>query len=206
MDRQAHLIWRLLPLLMLGCAEKPIEPARANPFVQSFRVTRVDSGEPVGDEIEIAVNTGFTVEIAFSAAPDAPQELEGRPVQPPGEWPVRLVIYPRDHERSDDGTLWYPCNRFEVPNRPYVRPVFPGVSEHWKPSGYTGPPKPPRDSGENKNRFWTYFAVPRDSPGEYVFEVLVYPTSAWKSLVRVDAGPPVVLQRGVLRVRSAGNE
>ena len=51
-----------------------------------------------------------------------------------------------------------------------------------------------------EQRFWTYLAAPAAEPGEYVYELTLYPTCHWKSSIRYEAGTGVVLQRGILRI------
>ncbi|MGH7199580.1 MAG: hypothetical protein ACREJB_03185, partial [Planctomycetaceae bacterium] len=74
----------------------------------------------------------------------------------------------------------------------------------WARSGFDGPPERPeswpKSWPKEEVRLWTYVSAREDEPGEYVYELTLFPTAAWTSSVRFDIGRPVVLQRGLLRV------
>ncbi len=194
--------WCGLALALVGCKEQKVEPAGPNPFVETFEFLNSESKAPVGQVVSFAVNTGFTAELTFVASPNAPAALEQRVVQPPSQWPLTVVFFPRGSDRASKHAIYGCGNRVRRPNERVAVPMLPyeGVDSSWKLMGYRGPPKPPKSWPADEYRFWTFFAVPLDEPGEYVFEVLLFPTSVWKSSVRVDPGPAVVLQRGLLLV------
>lgn len=192
--------WSVLLVALAGCAERPIAPAEATPFIERLDVTRLDLDEPLSETIDLDVNTGFYANIAFIPGSAIPETLDGRSVQPTNDWTLALIIVPRGSDRGQKTTIYAPCNRFARP-RERVPPLpYSGAMGIWGPSGYRSPPQKPTAWPQNEYRFWTYFAVPPDQPGDYVYELAVFPTSVWKSLVRSDVGPPVVLKRGVLHV------
>lgn len=188
--------------------ERPIEPAGPNPFVSEFVFERLDNGTAIGETVELAVNSGFYARMALRPDAAPPELLDGRSVVESQDWPLALVLYPRHSSPDADDALCVPCGGLEAADRRHrprsrnVRVSIPiGNPAVWSASGYDGPPELPEGFGtEDELRLWTYFAVRKNQPGEYVYELTLYPTAAWESSVRFEKGQAVVLQRGLLKV------
>ena len=50
--------------------------------------------------------------------------------------------------------------------------------------------------------YWTFICADKNQVGEFVVEVLLFPTGRWESAVRLEYGEPVVLKRFVLKVNA----
>ncbi len=187
-----------------------ISPAPPNPFVDNLVVSNLTTGADVTAPVEIQVNSGFTALISCVPKADRPVALESRDVQSPNLWPMTLVIYPRGDNPDSHDTIQAACRMLEEPGRrvtagrlssepPLFAPPL-GSMAHFKDSGFRKLPAPVMRLSHDAMQYWTYFAVKADRPGDYVYEISLYPASAWVSDVRFEAGPRVILQRGVLRV------
>jgi hypothetical protein len=194
--------------------ERPIELAPPNPFVSEFVFGHLDDGAPIGDAVSVGVKSGFYAILTIVPNSVPPDTLERRKVLVPSDWSYVLVMYPRGSSRDARDALCVPCANFERAGRSerltgalHVATSVPiGNPAIWSGSGYEGPPEPPADLAEKSGlHLWTYFAVLSDQPAEYVYELTLYPTAAWRSSIRFETGPPVVLQRGLLKVTAAAS-
>ncbi len=184
-------------LLLTGCADRPIGPVTENPFAERIWLINRDTNEPIDDEIVISPGAGFPMEIGLVAKTPRPETLEGRPVKPHEEWPIAINIYPRETE-ADSADAWLALCNPANPRAPIT--PFVGSMLIWQDWGLQQPPKFDRLDEPEARRWWTFAAVRSMEPAEYVYEVTVFPTCFWISDVRYDAGPRVVLKRGLLRV------
>lgn len=187
-----------------------IAPVPPNPFVDNLVVRDLASGTDVAEPLEIQVNSGFTALISCVPKSDCPGELATRPVQAPNLWPMTVVIYPRGDDPDSRAAIEAACRSLAEPGRrvtagrpsseppPFAPPL--GSMAHFRDSGFRELPAHVKRLSEDAIQYWTYIAVNPNQPGEYVYEVSLFPTSAWISDIRFDAGPRVVLRRGLLRV------
>lgn len=217
-NRRRFLLWISAPtlggvalLLWLIRDKQEIQRAPPNPFVKTLVFERIDDGQPIGDMMEMRTNAGVYASIVLTAAGDTPVVFEEHEVQDPARWPLALFIYPRGASAESEDSLGNPCMKF---NRQGVRfrqavgsgpklfvPVRGTTRGYWTADvGFEGDLKPPKSWPEDEIRFWTFFALRDQRPGEYVYELTLYPTARWTSSVRITMGPPVVLRRGLLRV------
>ncbi len=207
-------------LLAAGCGSGRDTPVVAaappNDFVNSIVVERVladDAVSVLAEVTEIPVNTGFVVQFELLAAAALPSELESRTVLHPDKWPADVVFFPRGGISADVTDLKGSCPIFSRSSGPpkshsdiMINSFY---SSFWSYCGFqeTVALKQPASVASRlrwkKNKapwFWTYFCVGQDQVGEFVYEIRIYPTAAWKSTVRFELGEPVVLHRGLLRV------
>ena len=219
---------RLLPPLIVvmstlfasGCGSERdtpvVAPAPSNHFVKSIGVERVlanDTVSVLAEETEIPVNTGFVVQFEMIAADALPLELQSRKVLHPDKWPADVVFFPRGATSADVTDLIGFCPIFMRASGPPKTEADIMInswhSAFWSDCGFSEKSVLKRPASEasrtrwKKNKapwFWTYFCVGKDQVGEFVYEIRVYPTAAWKSTGRFELGEPVVLKRGLLRV------
>lgn len=205
----------LLGMLPQGCGEaiKPIEPAPPNVFVSRLLCDRVsDSGtaSAMGDVIEIEQNTGFIVQLGLELNPQRPMEFETRKVVNPLEWPMMVVIYPRNSDDTDPQKLEAAVKPLDLPGyrRSWMLPNS-GECSYWYWGGrstrtFPRQPVSPTSLADWKSKksqwYCTYMCVDKDQTGDFVYEIRLLPTAFWISQVRFEYGPPVVLKRGLLRV------
>lgn len=200
-----------LLLLRPFAVEPPIEPAAPNPFVETLTFVRMSDGTPIGDAIEIDVNTGFHAQFAVDPAKKMPEKVESDSVIAPSRWTFALVVFPRASGRDGGDSIRGAC--LEVPRgfRPKGEPLpmfkGPGTipiggTSGWAASGFSRPLRAAGPPSKRTRTYWTYVAAPKDRPGDYVYELTLYPAAAWTSRVRFKSGPPVVLRRGLLRVHA----
>ncbi len=199
--------WRARAVVVLG----PVPP---NVLVRDVEIhTWSDPPELVGETIEISSQQGVFLLLRLHPFETRPEELDGRKVCRPVDWPVTFTLF-----RADDPggpTLRHlRCEPlFSIPIDPDetnlarhigMPAVYGDTRLFLRRLGYGKPPQlPPQTDVEGL--YWT-FAVPTDREhpaGEYVYEVRLYPTARWVSSVRNEAGEPLVLRRGRLIVRES---
>lgn len=188
-------------------------PSSAESFVAKVVVERLDDAQRLDETVELRLGSGFYISAGFVPQKNLPDALDGREIQDPAFWPVALVFYARGASLKDASAVRKPCIRFERPANRRVRQrgseantrFIPIGNTHpyapsGRPSGRRAPPNLPKDWPPDEMRFWTYFGLPEDRLGEYVYELTLYPTARWVSSVRFELGPPVVIRRGELRL------
>ncbi len=203
-----------------GCGsslDRPVvTPAPPNDFVKTLVIERVqekDKVAPIEDETEITVNTGFLVQFEMIPGETIPTEIQSRKVLHPDKWPADVVFFPRGATSADVTDLKGCCPIFMRASGPPKTETDIMInswhSAFWSDCGFSEKVVLKKIASEasrtrwKKNKapwFWTYFCVGKDQVGEFVYEIRVYPTAAWKSTVRFELGEPVVLKRGLLRV------
>lgn len=200
----AALIWYYRP-------RSPIEvlPVPPNPYVESYRLERLD-GEPVADVVEVRPGTGFYAILTAKLADDAPKTYEGRKISDAIHWSATLALYPRTARNVSRETFEWSCGTFKPkgmlrrgakePDRTNGKPHPPWRGRIPTHCGHTGEPKLSKPLPKGDICRYTYFAVGDHPPGEYVYELRVYPTARWISWFRCEHGTPLVLQRGLLKV------
>lgn len=216
----APLIIAMSTLLALGCGsgrDTPVvAPAPPNDFVKLIAVERVladDTVSVLAEDTEIPVNTGFVVQFEMIAADTLPLELQSRKVLHPDKWPADVVFFPRGATSAEVTDLKGYCPIFMRSSGPPKTEadimINSWYSGFWSDCGFSKNVVLKKIASEasrtrwKKNKtpwFWTYFCVGKDQVGEFVYEIRVYPTAAWKSTVRFEMGEPVVVKRGLLRV------
>ena len=211
----------LLSTLWCGCSRpiQPIEPAPPNDLVTRLICDRLSDKNEVsamGDTIEIKQNTGFVVQLGLVPNPQRPTEYEKRKVAPDNQWPLMVVIYPRESDDTDPKTLKGNVRSLDrlngflnsIEKRPQFL-LYSGESKFWSAGGRNKlkiprqPVSPTHiaDWKSGKTRwYWTYMCVDKDQTGEFVYEIRMLPTAFWISPVRADEGPWLLLKRGLLRV------
>ena len=205
---------------LLGCGLQNDTPvvnaAPPNDFVKSIVVERVygdDTATLLADETEIVVNTGFIVQFEMIPSDAIPSEYHARTVTPPDKWSADVVFFPRGKTSADVTELKGNCPIFSRKTGPSRSPtdivINSWYSSFWALCGFSETVVPKVIASEGSRSrwqengdpwFWSYFCVSKDQVGEFVYEIRVYPTAAWKSKVRAELGEPVVLKRGLLRV------
>ncbi len=213
---RSHRFFIVLCLFLgLGCGSvRPVDPVPPNDFVATFHADRVlDSKKsvPIPDVVEIPINEGFIAQFGIEPAKQSPTEYEGRKVEGASDWSMMVIIYPRNGEANDDSTLRGGVNAI---NRPGLKRswmlVNEGVSPFWSAGGHGKQPVPKTPvrkeslglwKAGGENWYWSFICLEKDQVGEFIFEVHLLPTARWISPVRFEYGPPVVLKRGLLRVK-----
>jgi hypothetical protein len=197
-------------LLLRGSfGTQEIQPAAPTPFASDVKLERLDDGTLLGDVVEMRASDGFYVSPGFMPGERIPKEFGGRIVQDHKLWSMALTIYPRGDSAESENAVRKNCIQFRQPVprgsiRPWERPVHVGNASPYAPTGRPrgplGQPDSPKDVPEGQIRYWTYFGLQSAQPGEYVYELRLFPTAVWSSAVRFQIGEPVVLKRGLLRV------
>jgi hypothetical protein len=184
-----------------------VEPALGNPFTTEVVFRRADNGAAVPEVVEMSALTGFYADVSFAARDDRPATWEEREVRNPENWAMALVIYPRGSHSEADDAIRTGCDRYRSPTGLKTQAAsmleIGAQLPFWWNAGYTGEPEPPENAAQEDLRFWTYVAAPGEEAAEYVYELTLYPTFKAISDARVDAGPGVVLQRGLLKLAPA---
>ncbi len=188
-----------------------IEPAPPNDLLTRFtmlRLNRSQSPVEITSEIEVVVNSGFVAHFNFEPRDSIPQQFAERDVVPCVDWGMMVTISPRDLQNSAKDTIFNPVTPLHATHHP--GPVNRGSpTALWTECGFTSIDLPKGHvayipigavSKEKKLTYWTYICGPKDTPGEYVYEVRLLPTGAWLTAFREEYGEPVVLKRGLLRV------
>lgn len=208
----ALLIAALLGLYWWTRQPPPILPANPAPYVKQFTFTRLESGEPIGDVVTLLQRTGFYANVDVTPNNLPGQIFADRELTETVYWPMTLAVIPRGWRGTERNTIEMPCIRYrqQISPRqatvvkkgsPKPTPLAVGNMKTWPVSaGYSGSPKkiPPLTKGNLCG--YTFFALGNHPPGEYVYELRIYPTAHWISDVRFESGPPLVLQRGLLQV------
>jgi len=215
------LYWITLPIvLIIGVAiwywwprsaeAGPVDPSL---FLTEVSFIRRDNEELIGDTIELPVRSGIYAEIAYTPNQTLPDHYGELAVQPPRRWPMGIEIFPRS-DINRKSSIQLPV----FPLKPKRRVIRRGLGHavpmkdrfisfagtgHWTEAvGYTGVPDAlNRESEESEIRKWTYFTTGSENlPGEYVYEIQIYPSTHWASSVRIAMGPPFVVKRGLLTI------
>ena len=188
-----------------------IDDVAGNPYVKQFSLLEGGTTTPLSDTITITSSKGVYADIRWTPATDVPQTYEERSVSDPFFWTVSLAVYPRQRAVWSDDITSHVCQqrlhkktltkqrlRSGLP----IAPVMVGTPRYQQRSlGYQGLIKFPSDKWPvEERRAWTFLTVPDGAPGDYVYELRLYPTACWLSNYRNEAGPPLVLKRGLLRV------
>jgi hypothetical protein len=182
----------------------PLAEADPRPFATSVSFVRHADQTPL-DVMELQENTGLYVDLTFALGAEIPELYDGKEVQSPQTWPLAVAITPRQRfGKPQTVRMIVRPDTFRPPNRPY-RETFRGVpvggSGTWnKRLGFKGPPDPLPGWKKDEARFWAYFSAGTDKSGEFVYEIVAYPTAKWVSSVRYIRGPEIVLKRGLLHV------
>lgn len=220
--RQYAVAVVILVALSIAWVLRPIrwefEQAAPNRFIRELTFEQVDDATPVPLTVTLPPDGGYYVRIDVLPSEEYPRELDGRVVQDPPAWSFALRIYQRGADPDSAGSS---VRLFTH----YLREINTGISgvslpasvpvaaapfgPNGRPEGLLGQPKPPETIVDGRFYLWTWFGPwrgYRDSesgtclePGEYVYEVIMYPTAAWTSSVRFEVGEPIVLIRGLLQ-------
>lgn len=185
-------------------------------FLSTLSFVRHEDGEPIADLIELEKETGLYVDVSFIPREMLPQELDDQPIQDPSAWPFTVRIYPRsDRDAANAIELRVvPYQSRVVVNERLLKqltagsapppPVTRGTTGFWQEKrGYHGPPSPPKTARKppGERRLWTFLNPDLVTSGEHVFELVMYPTARFLSKVRSRSGDPVILCRGIVRLK-----
>lgn len=220
MSRSRRLLWipptGLIAVVLLSLwyfrSPEPIEAPGPNPFVKELMFIEAETREPIGDVLEMRVGEGLYAYFAFIPADGLPETYDDLNVERPDWWPLSLAIYPPGSTSRSDVAMKNLCVKFTKPSPPEVPtaqmpwPPPRGMRGYWnKANGFQGELKPLSVSEVPQGAIygWTFFAMRDPQPGEYVFELAVYPMDGWKSAVSRRIGPEIVLHRGLLHVLPA---
>lgn len=207
-----------------GCESKVPAPqlteTDANPFC-TFNLIRED-GLSVGRDWEFA--TSETEEACLAILPNAdfPKSWNGSQVHIPQLWLTRFVCFPKYSSAASTDAVGFGCDPwFSAMTSGTPPPTFTTEGPHYPPNAADRCPQnrplgPVRDGvaywrtpkQKGALEFWVILGSPFQDPGEYVYELQMYP--AWKAevgaYVGYKLGEPVILRRGLLTVRESSGE
>lgn len=199
-------------------------PYGENPFVSQVILQKVNSqGEPLEVIHEGTVDVtaehllsmrageGTYLRIELKLPANLPDTYADELVQPYQNWPVTLVVFPRNSPRpeqmvpimcfpSGDGKPVLGANANLVPDRSgrQMPPLLQGSTNNCcRSCGYVGPIQLVSQSADEFS-FSTYLNAldEKTRSGDYTYEVRVHPCARWTSKVRSKLGPIVVVFRG----------
>lgn len=185
-------------------------------FLSTLSFVRHEDGQPINDLIELEKEAGIYVDVSFIPHEVLPQEFGNEPIQDPSVWPFVVRIYPRTDVDAK--------NAVELRVEPYRSrvivvesvlkkavagsipqgPVTRGTTGFWQENrGFHGPPSLSKGATRPKReiRLWTFLSPDPVSSGEHVFELAMYPTARFLSKSRFRSGDPVILCRGIIRLK-----
>lgn len=204
----------------------PAMPAYAsNAFVAEVAVQKVNregvvqetiyegaAAPPVEAPLLMGAGEGSYLRIEFQLQGDLPELYQDEPVQPSANWPITLVLYPKDRPWPEK-TVNIQCFRSISPEqarqRNYILPITDlngrtlnpllaaGTNDCCRECGFNGPLWLVREQ-ENEFSCSTFLSSPdaETRAGEYTYEIRIAPCARWKSSIRAVLGPSVVVYRG----------
>lgn len=186
-----------------GCGKQPLPPAPPNDFVSEVRFELLPDHTAIGHELRWTFGEGRFAEFCCVPRDDYPREYEGRTVKAPEDWPITLVLFRPGKKWSDRGTVWLGLTRYSLGQIGRPQKVLPLRHDRvgWHHARFPGDPPCPKYVTEATDKLygWTFLALKPELTGEFVYEVLLFPT--WTgTVVYYDLGPPVVLKRGLFRI------
>jgi len=203
-----------------GCSRGPVEPVQWEPFAETFAFEQLKAAVPIDTSLRIESEKGIYAQIRMTPGQEIPAEWHERKVHKPERWPIVIFFIPDGGELFSDDTFVLPLNRFHHPEEPRVK--FAKLSLEylawvlyeapygarkglWSGRGFEGEPQPSEKEWDQRElRYWTYLVAPPEA-GEYTMEVVLFPTFAPVSRVRIELGDPFILLRERILVDDQGN-
>lgn len=200
--RRAVLSLLLLPF---GCDAPPVQPDPRSLFLSEFAVRRLADGLPLKDVEEVEAGAGVLVSISWIPAAAPPREIGGHPVQEVREWGTIVHLYPSGG-RDQPGAREVRWGRYVNPKEPpFSHGHFKGIGRIRTVVGDTNAPKPTsKDWKPGEVRSWAELATRESESGDWSYEVVLYPAFRDISDIRYEAGPPIVLHKGTIRIAKQG--
>lgn len=197
-------------------APQPEAPVVFDPYLKSLEFSQQADGTPIGEEIVVQAGSGFYADLTFVPGEELPEELDELAIQRVKIWPLVMEIYdPRDSQRKD--IVKFPFLRYgKNPHPKYpkltqrdpnpMRSVMIANIGHWSPrAGYDGHPAYYGKWEEDEHRLWAFITPGSHPPGEYRYEIILYPAAQYLSSVRSTRGSRIVIKRGSMLVQPAAS-
>lgn len=192
-------------LQFLSCTPQTSEipPAFLQPFLDQVRIVEISSGEQFSLDTPLEAGKGHMLLITLVPAANLPTNWQGREVSSVADWQVELTLRPVKEfslkKQIYNTTGYYHCLPLLSEK---IKPFSQGGGVGWSKAGFDhteflrGKPKE-----FLQGHHWAgYYAFHDHPPGEYVYEMAIYPAYRDLSAVRYEVGPRVVVQRGIVQI------
>ena len=165
--RRVHAIVMIL-VALFGCEASPAPPKAIQArLLESFQAEFVETGELLPEVITLKRSSGKYIETRMIPSVQMPEDVDGKPVQKFGQWPMAFLVYSIVKVSSDPQTTVLFLEPYSAgsiaapPSGPDFLPVACGINVFSSTNGYSGPPKALRKLREGEFARWTYLNVPR---------------------------------------------
>lgn len=191
-------------------------PVMNEPFLESIVVINHETGTPIGSSWPINVGTGEYISFHLNPSPKTPDSWNGHLVQDPNVWATEIWIWPEKKASVRSDQRWpiqIPMRVFEPADdiiRTHPNPVKPWekpIVHEADPNFYAEIPQyfgrlrcGSNETPSNLIR-GGFVALPKESCGEFIVEIRLYPMTYWRSAIRYEMGPDIVVWRSTVTTK-----
>ncbi|WP_146509914.1 hypothetical protein [Thalassoglobus neptunius] len=215
--------------LLSGCLQAPSGPLgkERSDLVEIEKFAQIESGEAIDDSITVSPTEGFYALLEIRPQANLPDQLGELPLTDPGCWPFVGIVYPEGSTAQSAEAVQIPMNWMNEPSASgCIVPVMGVLTELMQTPQYAGAVQVDRGhpSGkpaavyyakrEDPSRipkvklnldpevlsFWTFFGPTHETPGNYQFELHVYPCFRAAPGETTTIGPPVKIYAAAFQI------
>ncbi len=181
-----------LASLAFGCWQSP--KPKAESIAKVISLKRLDTNESQEDTFTITSKDAFLLQFDVEPLPNRPADCSH-----PLSWHC-YVVFLRKYASKVEESFSNCTSRNPVKDLQYTTVPFQGTARHWakKPSDLQFP----QDEVVNEKviSFMTFVASPFQTPGDFDYEVRLYPRFKWVNSTQFKPGDPIVIKKGVVKV------
>lgn len=215
--------------LLSGCWQAPSGPLgeKRSDLVEIEKFAQIESGEAIDDSITVSPTEGFYALLEIRPQANRPDQLGELPLTDPGCWPFVGIVYPEGSTANSPEAVQVPMNWMNEPSASgCLVPIMGVLTELMKTPQYAGAVQVDRGDpsgkpaaayyvkGEDPSRvpkvklnldpdvlsFWTFFGPTHETPGNYQFELHVYPCFRAAPGETTTIGPPVKVYEAAFQI------